>query len=144
MNYDVITYVLKRVAKGLTTPSNFDRMWYPYITNQISHIFLGFCLTCAACVIYHALFGEYPYKLHVFSVALCLYAAKELFADGWYGMDTIEDLVFFVGYGVGGCLIIFTEVSRGDHSPYVNTVGGMCVMIAAAIQLGWGVWRRIV
>lgn len=95
----------------LFSPDFFHNDWYGYLTNQISHISLGVFLTWGLCFASFLVIGELPYKVAIFSSLAILYFLYELLFQGWQGLDTIEDWVFFSVYGVLGTVVSFTEVS---------------------------------
>lgn len=95
----------------LFSPDSFQDDWYGYLTNQVSHISLGVFLTWVLCFISFLVVGELPYKIEIFSFLAVLYFLYELLFQGWHGLDTIEDWVFFSLYGVLGTVVTFTEVA---------------------------------
>ncbi|QDP54160.1 MAG: hypothetical protein GOVbin4685_20 [Prokaryotic dsDNA virus sp.] len=105
--------MIEQILKALTTPSNYERDWYAYATNQIAHTSIG--VFFVALISYGAFMvdGEIPYKMHVFFVIAFIYASKEIFLDKWNGFDTVEDFLFVVVYGTGGTLYSFTEKQAG-------------------------------
>lgn len=98
----------------LFPPSAFKNDWYGWLTNQVSHIFLGLSLVFVTCFLWLAAFGEFPYRLHSWLSLVTLYIAYECAFQGWRGVDTIEDTLFVTFYGAGGTLYTFHEVTPGS------------------------------
>ena len=69
------------------------------------------------CAAYYFAFGEFPLKSWVWVVITAGYVWFELIKQRFVGFDTIEDIVFVVGYGASASLSGFSEVVTGD--PYV-------------------------
>lgn len=99
--------------KNLFTPNFFRDDWYGYLTNQISHVSLGVFLTWALCFFCFLILDGLPYKTSIFFTLTILYFLYELLFQGWQGVDTVEDWVFFSLYGVLGTVLAFTEFSVG-------------------------------
>jgi hypothetical protein len=101
----------------LFTSDSFPNDWYGWLTNQVSHIFLGlfsvFVLSMAGFVV----MGEFPVKTHMLALIFVLYlGAAEIWLQGWRGWDTIEDTVFVVVYGAAGPLSASAEIEAGNSA----------------------------
>ena len=94
-------------------PDDFRGRPYGFTTNQISHAAaIGFLfIVYGSCLLWFLAFGELPYKWLIAVVGGAGYLAYELFYQGWYGADTVEDWWFVNAYGVWGPLAAFSEAS---------------------------------
>lgn len=98
----------------LLTPSNFLDDWYGWLTNQVSHIFLGLFLVFVFSMAGFWAFGEFPYKINMLiAIGAVYFLGVEMALQGWRGFDTIEDTIFVVGYGASGALGASIEVMPG-------------------------------
>lgn len=98
----------------MITPNSFPNDWYGWLTNQVSHVFLGIFAVFVFSMVGFAIFGEFPVKTHMLAVIGFLYIAiVELWLQGWRGLDTIEDSVFVIGYGASGALGASAEIMPG-------------------------------
>jgi len=123
-------------------PDAFPNDWYGWCTNQISHIFVGLFAVFVLCILAFFVIGEMPHKAAVYSVVLCGYVAFEVIAQGWRGLDTIEDTVFVTAYGAGGILAGFTEVEAGSTVLAVNIFGLLPFFTVAVLHLIFGSLAR--
>ena len=85
-------------------PEDFKGDPYGYITNQISHIFVGFSLVTVYSFVLNL--SEYPNQnFSALMVTLGYFLCWELLYQGWRKFDTIED-TFFIGLGTAPFLFI--------------------------------------
>ncbi len=102
------------VNRKLLTPSNFEKDWYGWLTNQVSHVFLGIFAVFAVSMTGFAVSGEFPVKTQMLmGIGAAYFLGIELWLQGWRGWDTIEDTVFVVGYGAAGPLAASYEIEVG-------------------------------
>lgn len=124
-------------------PDAFLNDPYGYLTNQLGHIVVGVFLVFLVNRAAFEVFGQYPYKLHVWVLITIFYVLIiEIRMQGWRGIDTIEDAVFTCAYGAGAPLWAFSEVSAG--SPIVaGNIAMLDVFFGvAAVHLAIGVGYR--
>lgn len=133
---------LSDVAIGFVTGERFDRDWYGYLTNQISHVGLGIFGTWIVCLIAFVISGDLPYRWQVFVGIAAVYAAKELVLDRWQGLDTIEDFLFVVVYGAGGTLVSFRQMNALSSDVVFNMFSALPFLGACAIHLLAGAFVR--
>lgn len=136
---------IRHVIATLSTPSKFERDWYGWFTNQMSHMTTGVFGVWIICVISFLAHGDFPEKEGVFYLVLILYGAKEIFADTWQGWDTIEDILFLVVYGSGGTLVSMTESEVGSPDVSFNIFAALPFLCFSMGHLAFGSfirWRR--
>lgn len=131
-----------RIRTSLFEADDFAGDWYGWATNQISHIALGVFLVFLICMFGFVVADEMPYKGAVYALILFGYVAFELAAQGWRGWDTVEDTVFTAGYGAGGTLAGFSEVSAGSPMVAVDVVGLAPFFTMAVVHLTAGALYR--
>ena len=123
-------------------PDSFPGDWYGWVTNQISHIFVGIALVFFASLICFYSFGEMPNKLTIYGAIFAGYVAFEVLVQGWRGVDTVEDTTFVVGYGAAGVLAGFTEVEVGSPYLELNLLGLAPFFAVAIVHLIAGAMHR--
>lgn len=99
-----------RFLVGLTMldPDDFKNDPYGYVTNQISHIFLGFSLTTFYCFVIDKM-SHYPDQtLSALIISGMYFIWWEILRQGWYGWDTIEDTAYV---SLGASLFVFIDMS---------------------------------
>ena len=102
------------MGSNLFSPDNFKGDWYGWLTNQVSHTFLGIFLVFFASMAGFSALGEFPVKLNMLIAIGAVYILfVELYLQGWRGFDTIEDSMFVVGYGAAGPLAASFELLPG-------------------------------
>lgn len=125
-------------------PDNFRAQPYAWLTNQTSHMGLGFILAVLACLLHFVAFGEYPYRAAIWVMVFIGYFGwAELTMQGWRGGDTIEDTIFVVGYGAGGTLWTLHEVRPGTGDFAGNILDAAPILGVAAFHLAVGCGIRI-
>lgn len=131
----------------LIRPSAFLNDPYGYLTNQLGHIVVGVFLVFLVNRAAFEVFGQYPYKIHVWFLIVTFYVLiVEIRMQGWRGFDTIEDTAFTCFYGAGAPLWAFSEVAAG--SPIVaGNIAMLDVFFAVAalhltIGVGYRAYRR--
>lgn len=98
---------MKKVTEFLR-PSRFVGDPYGYVTNQISHAWLGFVLTTIYVLALRELTGTYPPQtMAVISVTLAYIIGWEWGFQRWSGWDSIEDVLFVFG---GASLYLLFEM----------------------------------
>lgn len=98
----------------IITPESFEKDWYGFLVNQISHIAFGVTLVFFACAIYWVGLGEFPVRWELWIGLAVLYIGIiELWVQGWHGLDTVNDSIFVLVYGAGATLYTFEEVGEG-------------------------------
>lgn len=131
----------------LVVPQNFRAQPYQWLTNQTSHMGLGFVLAMLTCLAHFAAFGEYPYRAAIWCMIVIGYFGwAELSMQGWRGGDTIEDTVFVCGYGAGGFLYTLREVrpGTGDFTGNIWDAALFLAVAAAHLCIGCGIriWQK--
>jgi len=94
-------------------PDNFGKDWWRWANSQTAHVFVGIGLVFVTVMVFFGITGELPYRTHVLVTIFIGYAAFKLFLQGWYMGETIEDIVFVVGYGAAGALYGSYELTSG-------------------------------
>ncbi len=128
--------------RNLFEASSFDGDWYGWLTNQVSHIFLGLALVFVSCFLWLAAVGEFPYRLHTWLSLVTLYLAYEWAFQGWRWFDTVEDTLFVTFYGAGGALYTFHEVAPGSPKFTGNITHLLPFFYVAAAHLFAGAAAR--
>lgn len=90
-----------RMMKSLMDPDDFKYDWYGYAGNQGIHLIMGASTYLYLHVAYLWAFDTLAYRWHVLAMCLALYLIWEGVINKWYGWDSVEDTVFFAGYGAG-------------------------------------------
>ncbi len=126
----------------LLTPDAFLDEPLGYAGNQLGHAGVGAILSFIICIIYFSVFGEYPFKIYVFSIILVGYIAFELKTQGFKGFDTFEDTVFVCLYGAGLFLLSVSEIEVGNSEVNLNmlTVIPVLTIMLGHLMIGM-VWR---
>lgn len=115
--------------------------WYGWLTNQISHLSFGVMVALVSSVCWFYVYGEFPVKVYLWPLVAALYVAIECVRD-WTGWDSFEDTVFFAGYGVGGALLVFSEVTPGEPALIVSAFDVVPIIGLACVHLAAGVYVR--
>lgn len=131
-----------RVRTSLTEPNAFPRDWYGWVTNQISHIGVGVFLAFLICAVYFAVYKELPYRVPAYLVILSGYLAFEILAQGYRGLDSIEDTVFTVGYGASAIFAGFSEIYPGQPLAMVSVIDIAPFFVIATLHLTTGALVR--
>lgn len=116
--------------------------WYGWLTNQISHLSVGVMAALAVSVAWYYIEGEFPFKVVLWPLLLGVYVLGEI-VRGWKSWDSIEDTIFFAGYGAGGALLVFSEITPGQPMLIVSAVDVLPILGLAAAHLAAGVAVRI-
>lgn len=92
----------------LKVPDDFKDNPYGYITNQISHIYLGFFFSVFYCFVLDKVTG-FPDQTWAILIVTGIYLFWwELLNQGWRGFDTVEDTFYFFA-GAASFLVIDME-----------------------------------
>lgn len=92
------------------TPESYKQDPYIEAANQLGHMTVGAIASLFLCCGFFAVFGEMPYRWHVWLVVGLAYAGIVEYAiQGWAGRDSLADL-FFVQLGVTMVLMPVKEV----------------------------------
>lgn len=134
-------HVWGMVLKELGTPSDYRNDWLRWGSGQCTHTFFGLMLVFIAAKFSVWATGELAYKYEIFWFVAAMYLGKELVFDKYMGFDTIEDVLFFVGYGAGGTLLHFSVSEERLHFVYVSTLS-TCVVLTFFTHLAYGVYIR--
>lgn len=121
------------MALGLLKPESFKDDPYGYLTNQISHMFLGFSLLTYYCFFVGSVVGWPNQTLAVITITLLYLFGWEFFVQGWRGWDTLEDSLF-VFLGAASFLSI-------DYEVVINRVVFFVTFVW--LFLSFGVIRRL-
>ena len=133
---------LRVIFSAFSTPSRFDRDWYGYVTNQISHVGAGMFIAWILCVAAFLISGDLPFRSQVFLSIAVIYTAKEIIVDRWQGFDTIEDILFVVMYGAGGTLISFRQMDALSSDVVFNVFQALPVLCVCCAHLLAGAFSR--
>lgn len=128
---------------SLNEPDAFLDDWYGWLTNQISHIALGVFMAFIVCAAYYVAAGEFPVKSLVWLFVLMFYAGIEFFKQRFVGFDTIEDIVFVIGYGASAVLAGFAEIDPGNPYVALNVVSLLPFFAVSICHMVAGVAYRI-
>lgn len=86
-------------------PQAYERDVYGYLTNQISHGYLGIVLTTYFVFAYYMFTGAYPEQIpFVVCIVVGYLLLWEIGVQGWRNWDSIEDTFFVLA---GASLYIF-------------------------------------
>lgn len=85
-----------------------------------------------------SVFGEFPHKHHIFISGLSGYVIYEIVDQELNGWDTVEDIVFFGIYGVGGTLITASEITPGNPIAVVDVMALGAVFLVGFCHLSFG------
>ena len=121
---------------------DFADDWYGWLTNQIGHLSFGVMVALVSSVVWFYAYGEFPVKGYLWPLLFLTYAAFE-WLRGWSSWDSVEDTVFFSGYGVGGALLVFSEVTPGEPALIVSALDVMPILGLACVHLAAGVFVRM-
>lgn len=98
----------------LIPPDDFTNDWFGWAKSQTAHIFVGIFLAFALSMVSFVVIGEFPKKTDMLALIFVGYfLGFKLLLQGWQGWDTIEDVVFVVGYGAAGPLAASMEIEPG-------------------------------
>lgn len=94
--------------KTFFKPEDFKSKPYPYLTNQLGHIFLGFGITTWYVWALNYTSGVYPSQVMAFFVCVFAYfTVWECITQGWRQFDSIEDTAYF---GMGSSVYLFIHM----------------------------------
>ena len=109
----------------IMTPDNFPKDPYAWLTNQISHLTLGFAAVVLYCSLGAHIAGVFPDKWVIFTSIAISYALIEVIQRGQF-WDSVEDFLFVVVYGAGLTLWVMDWTGGGgfagnvaDLSPWI-------------------------
>lgn len=131
---------LGRKAKVMFSPEQFKGDWYGYITNQMAHIGFGVAIVVIMMYMHFIITGEFFTRIYAFFVILVGYACFEVCQNGKF-RDTIEDIIFVVGYGAGSALYVFKWVYGTYVCGHTNYL--LLFFFAAGSHLLLGSLKRI-
>ncbi len=114
---------------------------YGWLTNQISHIGLGMVAALAFSAAWYHVAGEFPLKIVAVASVAGIYVASEVMR-GWSWRDGLEDTLFMAGYGCGGAMLLFCEVTPGAPLLIVSVDDALPVVAIAAAHLVAGTRMR--
>ena len=126
----------------IVPPDDWGNDWFGWAKSQTAHVFVGVFLVFALCMFGFEVFGGFPVKTHVFAVILAGYVAFKFIFQGWQRWDTIEDIVFVVGYGAAGPLSGSFEIEAG-RSAIVMELGPLLpyFYVCTAHLIAGVLWR---
>lgn len=131
------------MSNRLFTSDSFPNDWYGWLTNQVSHVFLGIFAVFVVSMAGFAFWGEFPVRTHMLLLIGVIYLLLiEVWLQGWRGWDTLEDTIFVVGYGAAGPLSAAAELEVGttkiimDLSPLLPYF-----YVCTAHLIAGSVWR---
>ena len=125
-----------KIFKKFITPDSFENDAYGYVINHVALTVLGSLAMIMVVGIYYNLFsdGVYPNQVpFVFGTLFGYMLLWELGVQGWRGVDTLEDFMYF-GMGVCFWLII-------DMSAVINILLAWCFVFCVLVSIG--VFRRL-
>ena len=120
---------------------DFAGDWYGWLTNQVSHLAGGVLAALVVAAGWYGLAGEFPLKVLAVPVIGAVYVWGEGLR-GWMGWDSIEDTLFFAGYGAGGAFLVFSEVTPGNPYLLVSISNVIPILLIVAVHLASGVVFR--
>lgn len=86
---------LRALLKSLGQPSSFKGDPYGGLLNQWGHYALGDRLYMAGCLAWFSIAGDMPDRALAAAAVIGSYVAFELVAQGWRGLDTLQDAGYF-------------------------------------------------
>ena len=101
-----------------------------------------FCVWIIAVIGYMTV-GELPHRGAIFMACLIVSAIVEFIRRGWRGWYTIEDLIFFTLYGIGGTMVTFTGYQATSASAVFDMKIAVPMLVGFFIHLLLGVVYRI-
>lgn len=116
--------------------------WYGWLTNQISHFAFGIAVVFVVSVAWFMIFGEFPVKVIIWPIIAAVYMAIE-WLRGWSWGDSVEDTVFFAGYGAGGALLVFTEKTIGSPALEMSVMDVKPIFLIVCAHIVAGVFVRL-
>lgn len=136
---------IRQFWQVLMTPSDHAGDPYAEASNQLGHIALGCIFSLVACVIWFIIFGEMPYRAHVWVTVVFGYAILfEILIQGWEGRDSTID-TFFVACGSTMTLWPVREIGFSPDIVVIEfkpvLLGSL--MLISAIALCLHLWPRI-
>ena len=98
-----------RNFKEFFSSESFEQDAYGYLTNQISHVVLGcYVMTLVVGIAFNFFLDTYPNQIPFVIAVIATYTFLwELGIQGWRGLDTLEDSMYF---SMGAGLWIFIEM----------------------------------
>ena len=117
--------------------------WLGYINEQLYRTLLGLFIVWIIAVVAYEAVGEMPNRAVIFSTCLIACGTYEYFRFGWRGWDTIEDMIFFVVYGVGGTMITFTGYQAGSDSAVFDMAIALPMLTGFFVHLSIGAAYRM-
>jgi len=136
-NYEGNTMMFFKKFREFFKSEAYDKDAYGYLTNQIGHLVLGnYLMTIVVSIAYFFYYdGSYYPSQIPFAIALMFgyVAIWELGIQGWKGLDTIEDSMYFC---LGTALWLFVEMDE-----VIDRLLVWCLVFT--VLLGFGVYRRI-
>lgn len=118
---------------GLNEPEDFPDDAYGYLTNQISHIWLGLGIPTAYCFVLDKV-SHYPSQILAVTFTVLVYFLWwELMVQGWRKLDSLED-TFFVF--LGSSVYLYIEMYYVIDRVFI-------AYVVMALFLSFGTIRRI-
>ena len=133
--------MFKTIVKGFRKfkeffhSESFEEDAYGYLTNQISHVVLGFyVITLIVGITFNFFLDAYPNQVPFVLAAVFGYLfIWELGIQGWRGLDTLEDSMYF---SMGASLWLFIEMDI-----VINRL--LTWSLVFTVLLSIGVFRRL-
>lgn len=99
----------------LLEAENYKADWYGWMVNQTAHAGWGAITYILFCTGWFFTFGEFPYKIAAWLIITMGYIFWEFVIQrGRLFWDSVEDLVFWSGYGAGILALTIDEVTPGS------------------------------
>lgn len=139
----MLNNTLKVIFKELGKADNFRYDWYGYATNQMAHGLFGFLFACFISYGGFLLYGEFCEKQSILLTIFCIYALVEFLQINQKNIwDIVEDTIFFVGYGAGTAILLFSEVEVGSTTVVTDLKTAIYIATLIAVHLSTGILCR--
>jgi len=117
--------------------------WFDYLNVQMYRTLLGLFLVWVFAVIGYVTVGDLPHRGVIFMACLIVSAIVEFIRRGWRGWHTIEDLIFFTLYGIGGTMVTFTGYQATSASAVFDMQIALPMLVGFFTHLFLGAMYRL-
>ena len=139
----MIVKIIVGIISELGKADNFRYDWYGYATNQMAHGLFGFLFACFVSYAGFLLYGEFCDKEAILGIVFGVYILVEFLQVNQKNIwDSIEDTIFFVFYGAGSAILLFSEVEPGSTAVKTDLTNAIYVSLIITIHLLTGIVCR--
>ena len=124
--------------------STDEHNWLNYLNVQMYRTLLGLFCVWVISVAAYTVIGNLPYRGEIFITCVLICIVVDFIRRGWRGWYTVEDLIFFTVYGIGGTLVTFTGYQQSSASAVFDMEIAFPMLIVFFSHLSVGTGYRLI